>query len=161
MVDEVMWIAVRLADPPGYIYRLGIVSAWAFFRTLQGAVMRHRGVDFGTLLVAQKAAGEAFTAEDEEVLMPFAAIAASAIADARTHHSERRARADSRSWPGPRQSGCRMRGLAGRCRSAARHRAPCETRACSAVRPSGPWKAVMSFRRAAKRCACAREAVVW
>ncbi len=85
---------LRLADLPGYVRALGIDSAWTFSRTFQGTPMRHRGVEAGGFFLAEKADGEAFTDADEEVLTLFASQAASAIANARTHRSERRARAD-------------------------------------------------------------------
>ena len=44
--------------------------------------------------LVEKAGGEAFTDEDEEILVLFAAQAATAIANARTYRAERRARAD-------------------------------------------------------------------
>ena len=56
--------------------------------------MRHRGAGVGSFFLADKADGEAFTDEDEEALMLFASQAASAIANARTHRAEQRARAD-------------------------------------------------------------------
>ena len=56
--------------------------------------MRHRGVHVGTFFLAEKEGGPEFTDEDEEVLVLFASQAATAIANARTHRDERRARAD-------------------------------------------------------------------
>ena len=56
--------------------------------------MRHRGVHVGNFYLVEKAGGEAFTDEDEEILVLFAAQAATAIANARTYRAERRARAD-------------------------------------------------------------------
>ena len=56
--------------------------------------MRHRGVDVGNFFLADKADGQVFTDADEEVLTLFASQAASAIANARSHRDERRARAD-------------------------------------------------------------------
>ena len=85
---------VRAADFPGYVRTLGIDSPWTISRTFQGTPMRRGGVDFGHFFLADKADGEAFTDEDEEVLALFASQAASAIANARTHRSERHARAD-------------------------------------------------------------------
>ena len=85
---------VREANFPDYVSVLGIESPWTISRTFQGMPMRHRGVYFGHFFLADKADGEAFTDEDEEVLSLFASQAASAIANARTHRSERRARAD-------------------------------------------------------------------
>ena len=85
---------LRVADFPGYVRALGIESAWTISQTFQGMPMRHRGMDVGSFSLADKVNGEAFTGEDEEVLTLFASQAASAIANARIHRSERRARAD-------------------------------------------------------------------
>ena len=85
---------LRLADLAGYVRSLGIAPAPTFSRTFQGTPMRHRGADVGNFFLAEKADGEEFTDEDEEVLMLFASQAAAAIANARTHRNERRARAD-------------------------------------------------------------------
>ena len=63
------------------------------FKTLQGAPMRHRDLHVGNFFLAEKAGGREFIAEDEEVLVLFASQAAAAIANARTHRDERRARA--------------------------------------------------------------------
>ena len=56
--------------------------------------MRHRDEDVGNFFLAEKADGEAFTDDDEEVLTLFASQAAAAITNARTHRRERRTRAD-------------------------------------------------------------------
>ena len=56
--------------------------------------MRHMGADVGNFFLAEKADGEEFTDNDEEVLVLFAAQAAAAIANARAHRREQRARAD-------------------------------------------------------------------
>ena len=85
---------LRVAEFPGYVRALGIDPSWTISRTFMGMPMRHRGMDAGSFFLAEKADGEAFTDEDEEVLTLFASQAASAIANARTHRSERRARAD-------------------------------------------------------------------
>ena len=85
---------LRLADLSGYVRSLGIAPARTFSRTFQGTPMRHRGADVGHFFLADKADGEEFTDDDEEVLMLFASQAAAAIANARTHRSEQRARAD-------------------------------------------------------------------
>ena len=85
---------LRLDDLAGYVRALGIEPPATFSRSFQGTPMRHRGADVGSFFLADKANGEAFTDEDEEALMLFASQAASAIANARTHRDERRARAD-------------------------------------------------------------------
>jgi len=87
-------VPVRLDDLSVYVRALGIEPAPAFARSFQGTPMRHRGAGVGSFFLADKADGAAFTGEDEEALMLFASQAASAIANARTHRDERRARAD-------------------------------------------------------------------
>ena len=84
----------RLPDFPAWVRGIGIDAAWIFSRTFLGTPMRHRGEEVGHFFLADKAHGEAFTGEDEEVLALFASQAASAIANARAHRAERRARAD-------------------------------------------------------------------
>ena len=62
-------------------------------KTFQGMPMRHRGVAVGHFFLAGKEGGLEFTGEDEEVLVLFASQAATALANARTHRAEQRARA--------------------------------------------------------------------
>ena len=89
---------VRLANFPGWVRAMDADGAGtfsgAYSGSLQGTPLRHRGVEVGHFFLAEKADGEAFTDEDEEVLELFAAQAACAIANARTTRAERRARAD-------------------------------------------------------------------
>ncbi len=85
---------LRIDDLAGYVRALGVEPPRVFSRNFQGTPMRHHGADVGSFFLADKADGEAFTDEDEEVLTLFASQATSAIANARTHRSERRARAD-------------------------------------------------------------------
>ncbi len=85
---------LRLADLAGYVRSLGIAPARMFSRTFQGTPMRHRGVDVGYFFLAEKAEGEEFTGDDEEVLTLLASHAAAAVANARTHRSGQRAQAD-------------------------------------------------------------------
>ena len=85
---------LRLADLSGYVRSLGFSPARMFSRAFAGTPMRHRGVGVGHFFLAEKAAGDEFTGADEEVLTLFASQAAAAIANARTHRDERRARAD-------------------------------------------------------------------
>ena len=85
---------LRLADLAAYARSLGIAPARTFSRTFQGTPMRHRGADVGNFFLSEKADGEEFTDDDEEVLVLFASQAAAAIANARTHRDERQARAD-------------------------------------------------------------------
>ena len=85
---------LRTADLSNYVRGIDIAPAQMFSRAFQGTPMRHRGADVGSFFLADKADGEAFTDGDEEVLMLFASQAAAAIANARAHRDERRARAD-------------------------------------------------------------------
>ena len=85
---------LRLGDLADYVRSLGIAPTRMFSRTFQGTPMRHRGTEVGHFFLAEKADGEEFTDADEEVLVLFASQAAAAIANARTHRAEQRARAD-------------------------------------------------------------------
>ena len=85
---------IRLADLPTYVRALGLSTDLMRSKTLQGTPMRHGGVHVGNFFLAEKEAGQEFTDADEEVLVLFASQAATAIANARTHRDERRARAD-------------------------------------------------------------------
>ena len=85
---------LRVADLPGYLTALGLApNPWGA-KTLQGTPMHHRGEHLGHFFLADKEDGEAFTTEDEEILVLFASQAATAIANARTHRDVERARAD-------------------------------------------------------------------
>ena len=85
---------LRLADVPAYVRSLGFASDRLPSKAFQGTPMRHRGVHVGNVYLVEKEGGAAFTDEDEELLLPFASQAATAIANARTCRDERRARAD-------------------------------------------------------------------
>ena len=89
---------LRSADVPAYVRALGFptdrLPSKIFQKTFQGTPMRHRGVHVGNFYLVEKAGGAAFTDEDEQILVLFAAQAAPAIANARTYRAERRARAD-------------------------------------------------------------------
>ena len=86
--------ALRVRDLPAYVRSLGLSPDVLPARTLQATPMRHRDEPVGNLFVGDKERGQAFTDEDEEVLMLLAAQAATAIANARVHQDERRARRD-------------------------------------------------------------------
>ena len=85
---------LRLPDLGAYVASLGLAPGLIPCRTFQGTPMRHGGLDVGHFFLGEKAGGAAFTDEDEEVLVLLAAQAAVAIANARAHRDERRARAD-------------------------------------------------------------------
>ena len=85
---------LRLADLPQYVGSLGFSTELMLAKTFQGTPMRHRGKYVGAFFLAGKEGAEAFTEEDEELLVLFADQAATAIANARTYRNEQRARAD-------------------------------------------------------------------
>ena len=58
------------------------------------APIRHQGVGMGTIYLAHGIGGQEFTLKDEETLVLFASQAAMAIANARRHKEELRAKAD-------------------------------------------------------------------
>ena len=87
-------VPLRLRDARAYVRSLGFSSDLIVPTSMQGTPMRHRGTHVGNFFLGDKEGGEEFTGEDEEVLLLFAAQAATAIANARTHRDEQRARAD-------------------------------------------------------------------
>ena len=85
---------IRVGDLPAYVQALGFSSDLMRSRTMQGTPLRHRDTNVGNFFLAEKEGGREFTEADEEVLTLFAAPAATAIANARAHREERRARVD-------------------------------------------------------------------
>ena len=85
---------LRCDDFPAYVRALGYSPDFIPCTTFQGTPMRHRGVHVGNFFLGDKEGAGGFTGEDEELLVLFASQAAAAIANARTHRDERRARAD-------------------------------------------------------------------
>ena len=84
---------LRLRDLPGYVRSLGYSPDLVVSKTLQATPMRHRTRHVGAFFLGEKQGGQEFTADDEEILVLFASQAAAAIANARTHRDEQRARA--------------------------------------------------------------------
>ena len=85
---------LRLDDLGEYVASLGLAPGLIACRTFQGTPIRHRGLDVGNFFLGEKAGGAEFTDDDEEVLVLLGAQAAIAIANARAHRDEQRARAD-------------------------------------------------------------------
>ena len=85
---------LRLADLQAYVRSLGLSSDLIWSSAMLIAPMKYRGVDVGSFFLAEKEGGQEFTGADEEALLLFASQAATAIANARAHREERRARAD-------------------------------------------------------------------
>ena len=85
---------LRVADLAGYTRSLGYDVDLTLSKTLQATPMRYRGKHVGNFFLGEKDGGKEFTREDEEILALFASQAATAIANARMHRDEHRARAD-------------------------------------------------------------------
>ena len=85
---------LRVADLPGYLDSLGLSPTPWTSRSLHGTPMHHLGEHLGNFFLSDKEDGEAFTGEDEEILVLFASQAATAVVNARTYRDLERARAD-------------------------------------------------------------------
>ena len=86
---------LRVPDLQAYVRSLGFSPDLVLLKTsLQATPMRHRGLHIGDFFLAEKDGGQAFTADDQDLLVLFASQAANAVANARTHRDEQRARAD-------------------------------------------------------------------
>ena len=88
--------ALRVADMPAYIDRLGFSTDGVIIKTFLGTSMRHRGALIGHFFLGEKRAAAEFSDADEELLVLFAAQAAAAVANARAHRAERRRAGASR-----------------------------------------------------------------
>lgn len=85
---------LRVDNLPAYVQALGFSSDLMLTDSFQATPMRHLGEHVGLFFLGSKQDGTGFSDEDEEVLVLFAAQAAMAIANARTHRGEQQARAD-------------------------------------------------------------------
>ncbi len=84
---------VRLTDWPSYLARHGFPADDPILpRTFLGVPIRHRGIHIGNFYLGDKEGGQAFTDEDEEILVLFASQAAAAIGNARAYRDEHLAR---------------------------------------------------------------------
>ncbi len=87
---------LRVSDVAAYLSALGMPG----FRpsvpvgSLLVAPIRHQGVGVGTIYLGHETEDKEFTQDDEDTVVLFASQAAMAIANARRHREERRARAD-------------------------------------------------------------------
>ena len=89
---------LRVPDLPGHFRSMGLPEfqppvAGAGPMSFLLAPILHQGERAGTFYLSEKEGGREFTQEDEDTLVMFAAQAAMAIANARRHREERRARA--------------------------------------------------------------------
>ena len=87
---------LRVEDITSHLGALGLpgLPPAVSLSSALAAPIRHQGVGVGTIYLAHEPGGGEFTQEDEETLVLFASQAAMAIANARRHREERRARAD-------------------------------------------------------------------
>ena len=85
---------LRVDDMSAYVREVGLPDNPLFSRPMQVVPMRHRGVLVGGFFLAHEYDAPGFTDQDEELLVLFGAQAAAAVANARAHRDERRARAD-------------------------------------------------------------------
>ena len=85
---------LRLRDFSAHARSLGVTGGLVQARAFLGTPICHRGARIGNFYLGEKENGGEFTDEDEETLGMFAGQAALAIANARQHRNEQRARAD-------------------------------------------------------------------
>ncbi|MCY4573604.1 MAG: ATP-binding protein [Gemmatimonadetes bacterium] len=84
----------RVGNLPAHLSSVGLPEDHTLVRSFLGTPIRHRGVHVGNFYLGDKESGQEFTTADEEILVLFASHAGAAIANARTHRDEQRARAD-------------------------------------------------------------------
>ena len=85
---------VKIPDAAAYLRSLGYAPDLFKSKAFLGVPMRHRDVHVGSFFLAAEIGPSPFSDGDEEILELFALQAAAAIANARTHRDERRARGD-------------------------------------------------------------------
>ena len=84
---------IRLSSLTGYLPPTGFPDTSMDMQTYMGMPIRHLDSSIGGIFLTEKAGGEEFTAEDEEVMVWFASLAAMAITNARRYLEEQRAKA--------------------------------------------------------------------
>ena len=85
---------MRLRDLAAHLGAHGFPLDPVLARSFLGAPIHHQGAHLGNFYLGDKQAGQEFSSEDEQVLALFASQAGAAIANARKHRDERRARSD-------------------------------------------------------------------
>ena len=83
-----------VADFPAYVHSLGFSTELIPVQTFLSMPLFHRETRVGNFFLAGKDGDQEFTSGDRDLLRSFALQAATAITNARTHHKERRVRAD-------------------------------------------------------------------
>ena len=85
---------LRLSDIASHPSAVGFPKNHPPMKTFLGAPIRHLGEPVGNIYLTEKEGGGEFTPEDEDTLVLFAAQASMAIANARIHEEQRKAKAD-------------------------------------------------------------------
>ena len=85
---------LRLSEITSHPRSVGFPKNHPPMKTFLGAPIRHLGEPVGNIYLTEKEGGREFTSEDEDTLVLFAAQAAMAIANARIHEEQRKAKAD-------------------------------------------------------------------
>ena len=85
---------LRLSEITSHPSAVGFPKNHPPMKTFLGAPVRHLGEPVGNIYLTEKEGGREFTPEDEDTLVLFAAQAAMAIANARIHEEQRKAKAD-------------------------------------------------------------------
>ena len=86
---------LRLADLSKHPRSAGLPDFLPPMKTFLGSPIRHLGEPVGNIYLTEKEGGKEFTKEDEEALVMFASLAATAISNASTYEDERRARSNA------------------------------------------------------------------
>ena len=85
---------LRTPDLSEHVRSMGLTGGPLLMKTFLGIPVRHQGRHVAHFYLGEKEGDRQFTRDDEEVLAMFASQAAMAIANARRHLAEQRARAD-------------------------------------------------------------------
>ena len=86
---------LRLADLSKHPRSVGLPDFLPPMKTFLGTPIRHAGRAVGNIYLTEKDGEEEFTEEDEESMVMFASLAATAISNAQNYGDERRARSDA------------------------------------------------------------------
>lgn len=85
---------MRLPNLAAHVESFGFSSHLIPGMGYLGATLRHRDEVVGNFFLCEKEGGAVFSDEDEEILLQFTSLAATAIANARAFRKEQRAKAD-------------------------------------------------------------------
>ena len=86
---------LRLADLSKHPRSVGLPEFLPPMKTFLGTPIRHVGDAVGNIYLTEKEGGQEFTEEDEESIVMFASLAATAISNASMYEDERRAKGDA------------------------------------------------------------------